>query len=104
MPETTDTIVISDSEPEQLRERITRNRSSKIYMREYYQKHKDIVAREHSERIYTCESSLLKHQGRSVKYYLSRVEAIFDEINNTLADEFDPEKTLAMMEPRLKIK
>ena len=44
------------------------------------------------------KSSLVKHQGRCVKCYMERVKAIFEEIKQTPADDFDPELTLQKME------
>ena len=67
-------------------------------MQDYYLRHKGAYVCEHCERVYTCRSSLTKHQGRSIKCYTERVGSIFDEIKHTPAEDFNPEKILAKME------
>ena len=69
-------IVSSDSEPQPITEKITRKKTkpaSKDYMQDYYLKRKGAYVCEHCERVHTCKSSLVKHQGRSVKCYMERV-------------------------------
>ena len=72
--------------------------ASKEYMQDYHLKHKGACVCEHCERVYTCKSSLVKHQGRSVKCYMEKVKAVFQDIKHTPADDFDPELTLHKME------
>jgi len=72
--------------------------ASKEYMKEYYLRNRGAYVCEHCERAYTCKSSLGKHQGRSVKCYMARVKAVFDEIKQTPTDDFHPELTLQKME------
>ena len=100
-------VVSSDSEPQPITERITRKKkkpANKEYMQDYYLKHKGAYACEHCERVYTCRSSLMKHQGRNVKCYMEMVKAVFQEIKQTPADDFDPELTLQKVEAILYIK
>ena len=75
-------VVSSDSEPEPLPQKKNKP-ASKAYMQDYYLKHKGSYVCEHCERVCTCKSSLVKHQGRSVKRYTERVKAVFDEIKQT---------------------
>ena len=73
-------------------------------MQDCYLKHKGSYVCEHCERVYTCKSSLVKHQGRSVTCYMERVEAAFEEIKQTPADDFNPELTLQNMEAIMYMK
>ena len=73
-------------------------------MQDYYLKHKGAYVCEHGVRVYACTSGLVKHQGRSVKCYMERVKAVFDEIKQTPADDFDPELTLQKMEAIIHLK
>ena len=71
--------VISESESEQKprTEKIARKKkkpATKEYMKDYYMKHKGAYICQYCERIYTCRSSLVKHQGRSIKCYMERVK------------------------------
>ena len=94
-------VVSSDSEPQPITGKITRKKkqpASKEYIQDYYLKHKGAHVCEHCERVYTCKSSSVKHQGRSVKCYMERVKAVVQEIKQTPADDFDPELTLQKME------
>ena len=93
-------IVSSDSEPP----RRKKKPASKEYMQAYYLKHKGAFVCEHCERVYTCKSSLVKHQGRSVKCYIQRVKTVFEEIKHTSADDFDPELTFQKMEVIIQLK
>ena len=77
MTEHIDTVVISSSDSEQhpITEKITRKKPArKTYMQDYYLKHKGVYTCEHCERIYTCRSSLTKHQGSSIKCYVERIK------------------------------
>ena len=67
-------------------------------MQGYYLKHKGAYTCEHYEKIYTCKSSLTKHQGISIKCYMERVRSVFDEIKHMPAEDFNAEKILAKME------
>ena len=73
-------------------------------MKEYYLRNRGAYVCKHCERVYTCKSSLVKHQGRSVKCYMERVKAAFEEIKQTPADDFDPELTLQKMEAIIHLK
>ena len=100
-------VISSDSEPLPITEKITRKKkqpASKEYMKEYYLRTRGAFVCEHCERVYTCKSSLVKHQGRSVKCYMERVRAVFDEIKQTPADDFNPELTLQKMETVIHLK
>ena len=100
-------VVPSDSEPQPRTERITRKEkkpTSKEYMQDYYLKHKGAYVCEHCERVYTCKNSLVKYQGRSIKCYMERVKAVFKEIEQTPAGDFDPELTLDKMEAIIHLK
>ena len=55
-------------------------------------------------RVYTCKSSLVKHQGRSVKCYMEIVKAVFEEIKQTPAGDFDPGPRLHKMEAVIHLK
>jgi len=93
-------IVSSDSEPP----RRKKKPASKEYMQAYYLKHKGAFVCEHCERVYTCKSSLVKHQNRSAKCYIERVKTAFDEIKQTPTDEFNPGLTFQKMEAILHLK
>ena len=71
MSETIATIVISSSYSEQpITKKIIRKKkkpASQAYMQDYYLKHRGAYVCEHCDRIYTCKTSLTKHQGRSIK-------------------------------------
>ena len=101
-------VISSDSEPQLITERITHKKkkkpASKAYMQEYYLKHKGAYVCEHCERVYTCKSSLVKHQNRSVKCYIDKIKAAFDEIEQTPAEDFNPELTLQKMETIIYLK
>ena len=84
-------VVSPDSEPPPRRKK---KPTSKVYMQEYYLKQKGAYVCEHCERVYTCKSSLVKHQGRSIKCYIEKVKAAFDEIKQTPVEDFNPELTL----------
>ena len=91
----------SDSEQQPITGTITRKKkkpASKAYMQDYYLKHRGAYTCEHCERVYTCKSSLTKHQGRSIKCYVERIKSVFYTIKHTPAEEFNPERILAKME------
>ena len=46
----------------------------------------------------------MKHQGWSVKCYMEKVKAFFEEIKQTLADDIDPKLTLQKMEALIHLK
>ena len=73
-------------------------------MKEYDLRNRGSYVCEHCERVYTCKSSLVKHQGRSVKCYMERVKAVFEEIKQTPADDCNPELTLQKMEAIIHLK
>ena len=84
-----DSVVVnmsSESEQEPVSgQMITRKKKqpmSKEYMKDYYHKHKGVYVCEHCERIYAFKSSLIKHQGRSIKCYIQRVKTVLDEIKH----------------------
>ena len=88
-------------------DKITRKKeqpASKEYMKEYYIRNRGSYVCEHCERAYTCKSSLLKHQGRIAKCYVERVNAVFEEIKQTPADDFNPELTLHKTEASIHLK
>jgi len=87
----------SDSEQQSITERITRRKkkpASNAFMQDYCLKHRRAYACEHCKRIYTCKSSLTKHQGRSIKCYMERVEAVFEEIKQTPAKQIKPKGSI----------
>ena len=96
-------VVPSDPEPEPISQK-KKKPASKEHMKEYYIRNRGAYVCEHCERVYTCKSSLVKHQGRSVKCYMERVKAVFEEIKQTPADAFDPELTLQKTEAILHLK
>ena len=73
-------------------------------MKEYYLRNRGAYVCEHCERVYTCKSSLVKHQGSRVKCYMEGVKAVFEEIKQTPANDFNPELTLQKMEAILDLK
>jgi len=73
-------------------------------MKEYYLRTRGAYVCEHCERVYTCKSSLVKHQGRASYATWKRVKAVFEEIKQTPADAFDPELTLQKMEAIVHLK
>jgi len=107
MTEHIDIVVFSspDSEQHPITEKTRRKKkpASKANVQYYGLKHKGAYTCQHCERIYTCKSSLVKHQGRSIKGFLER-RIIFDEIKRTPAEEFNPEKILAKMETMIPTK
>ena len=102
MTERIDTVVISspDSEQQPITENNTKEKEAvnKEYMQDYYLRHKGAYTCEHCERIYTCRSSLVKDQGRSVTCYVERIKTVFDDIKHTPAKEFNQKNVLAKME------
>ena len=72
-------------------------------MKDYYLKHKGACICEHCERIYTCKSSLIKHQGRSIKCFAEQV-TVFDQIKHTPAEESNQDIILTNMEARIPVK
>ena len=96
-------VVSSDSEPEPIPQK-KKQPASKEHMKEYYLRNRGAYVCEHCERVYTCKSSLVKRQGRSVKCYMERVKAVCDEIKQTPADEVNPELTLQKMEAIIHLK
>ena len=97
-------VVSSDSEPETLPQKKKKKPTNNEYMKEYYLRNRGAYVCEHCEGIYTCRSSLAKHQGRSVKCYIERVKAVFEEIKHTPVGDFDPELTLQKMEAVIQLK
>ena len=97
-------VVSSDSEPEPIPQKKKKQPASKEYMKEYYLRTRGVYVCEHCERVYTCKSSLVKHQGGSVNCYMERVKAVFEEIKQTQAGDFDPELTLQKMEANIHLK
>ena len=61
-----------DEEQQPITDKLTRRRTKTPVKRAY--------VCEHCDRIYTCRSSLTKHQGRSIKCYMERIKSVFDEI------------------------
>ena len=49
------------------------------YMREYYHKHKADILCPFCNTTYTCKSSLVKHQRRSLKCGLQRINNVFSD-------------------------
>ena len=96
-------VVSSDSELEPIPQK-KKKPASKEYMTKYYLWTRGAYVCEHCERVYTCKNSLVKHQGRSVKCYMERVKAVFEEIKQTPTDDFSPELTLQKMEAIMKLK
>ena len=91
----------SDSGQQPITPKVTRKKkkpASRAYMQDYYLKHRGAYMCEHCDKIYTCKTSLTKHQCNSIKCYMERIKSIFDEIKHTPAEEFNPEKILARME------
>ena len=78
MTEILETIVISssDSEQQSITDKITcqkKRPASRVYMQDYYLRHKGAYICQQCERIYACKSSLTKRQGRSIKCYMEHV-------------------------------
>ena len=87
-----------DSREQPITEQPRKNNASKAYVQYYYLRHKGAYICQHCEKIYACRSSLTKHQGRSIKFYVERIKPIFDDNQHTPTEEFHPEKILAKME------
>ena len=64
--------------PEEPTKKKTRRQMNREYMREYYHKHKADIICPFCNTTYTCKRSLVKHQRRSLKCAIQR-------INNTLS-------------------
>ena len=55
---------------------------SKEYMRTYYHKHKTEIACPYCQKAYTCNSSLKKHQARSLRCAYYQIKSICDKIED----------------------
>ena len=53
------------------------------YMREYYHKHKADIACPFCNMVYTCKSSLVKHQRRSTKCAIQRIHNTFSDFTES---------------------
>ena len=73
-------------------------------MKEYYLRNRGAYVCEHCEWVYTCKSSLVKHQGRLRQILDGKGKAVFAEIKQTPADDFNPELTLQKMEAIIHLK
>ena len=78
--------------------------ASKEYMQEYYIKHKGAYVCEHCEKVYTCKSSLGKHQKNSIKCYMEKVKTVLEEIRHMPVENSDTELVLSKMEAVIQIK
>ena len=55
------------------------NRDNKEYMRQYYHRNKAEIACPFCNMTYTCKSSLVKHQRRSTKCAIQRINRTFSD-------------------------
>ena len=78
--------------------------ASKEYMKDYYMKHKGAYICQYCERIYTCRSSLVKHQGRSIKCFAERTKTVINEIKHTPAEDINQDIISTKMEAKIPIK
>ena len=56
-----------------------KTRQNREYMREYYHKHKTEIACPFCNMTYSCKSSLVKHQRRSTKCAIQRINHTFSD-------------------------
>ena len=56
----------------------------RTYNREYYHEHKAVVKCEHCENEYSCKSGLVKHQKRSQKCKVIKLQKYIDEMDGKL--------------------